>query len=347
MKNGKSLAFVLLLTAALFSTCGKIVTHATPPMTATHAENFLGSPRPNYKSPTPYLTHTPDLLATYTAQSSYATRQADNTATSMVRSTQLAAFPAFPSGCNKNLFTISSNGEWIVADECYIPDPTLVVMNKSGTLHWDIHYNDYSYLPDYGYIYIQSWSNDNRYLYFSTAHFGDGGLCFIGYDSGGFGLFRLDVQTGVITALLPLRSEFAQYTWSFSPSGRRFVYEQVNNAIHLWDLYTGEVTSIQLPNDINHIGGFLWSEDGLRFAYTAVGSMESKQGYYELYLTDIAANSTRVLMKSPITKCVRAFSWASKNVLNIEILDESTWTFLQASIDINTSQFVATPAPRP
>jgi len=347
MKPGKGLVLALLFAALVHVACGKKAAPLGPIETqtpiATSRPTYLPSVTIQYSTPlpstTPRPTSTLDLPAT-------ATKIVD-AATNSARSTQMAAFPAFPSGCNRNLFMISSNGEWIVADECYLPDPTLVIMNKSGKLHWEIHYDDYSYLPDFGYIYMQSWSNDNRYLYFSTAHIGSGGLCFIGNDRGGFGLFRLDVQTGVITTLLPLRSDFAQYTWSFSPTGRRFVYEQANNAIGLWDLYTGDVNSIQLPNDINQIGGFLWSEDGLLFAYTAVGGMESEQGHYELYLTDTAANSTRVLMKSPITKCVRAFSWASKNLLIIEILDESTWTFLQASIDINTNQFVATPAPRP
>jgi WD40 repeat protein len=348
VKSGKVLVFVLLSAVMVLAGCGEstpVTLSDIPNPTVTPRPTYLPTITPYYSSPMP-ITSTPYLAITAT--------QIIEAATNAARSTQLAAFPVFPTGCdNRYPFSVSADGEWIADVECYLPDSTLVVMNKSGTLHWEIHYNDYSYLPDYGYVYIEHWSNDSRYLYFSTAYFGDGGYCFVGYDDGGFGLFRLDVQTGIIATILPLRRSeykqyYKQYVWSFSPTGRRFIYEQSKNTVGIWDLYTGEITSVlQLPENNIRAGGFLWSQDGLQIIYTVAWLDNNERYHSKLYLTDLTTNSTYILMTPPDEKCIWAPSWAEKAVLNIEIVDDNNFESYRIVFDTNSNQIIGTPIPTP
>lgn len=348
MKSGRVLVFFLLTAVLVLAACGESTpvafsdTTTSQPVTYTPKPSLIYTPFPTFTPPPSY---TPDLPATAT--------QIVRAATSSARSTQLSTFPPFPSGCHTDNYTISSNGEWIADNECYLPDSTLVVMNKSGTLQWVLHHTDYFPHPDFGDIFIDHWSNDNRYLYFSIANHGSGGHCYVGYDGGGFGLFRLNLQTGITTTLLPLRrfeynqQDYKQYVWSFSPTGRRFIYEQTNNSIGLWDLYTGEVTSIQLPNDIIHIGGFLWSEDALQIIYTVTWLDNSERYHFKLYLTDLTTNSTHVVMTPPDEKCIWAPSWIGKDFLNIEIVDDFNFESYRVVFDINSNQIIGTPIPTP
>jgi hypothetical protein len=104
------------------------------------------------------------------------------------------------------------------------------------------------------------------------------------------------------------------------------------------------VSSIPLESDIEEIGGFLWSDEGVSVAFTTLHNMDGKQDHYELYLADTITGSIRVLMVSPITRCIRAVSWASKNVLNVEV-DEPNHIYSQIEIDITSTQAVTTPTP--
>jgi hypothetical protein len=353
MKPIKSLAFTLLAVALVLAACG---TTGTQTPVATVRSMVLPTLTIHVSTPAPTSTPRPtstfDPFAAATSTSSSSTLMASFTQTHSFSSTEVSQFPPFPPDCISYWsgiprYRISPDGEWIASTDCYLPDPTLIVWNRSGTSKWELHYWDYSPYKGEGYVYIQHWSKDSRYLYFSTASFGDGGLCFYGYDGGGFGLFRLDLKTGVIVSILPLRDEIRQYFWSFSPTGRRFVYIQnywTPGVLNIWDLYTGEVSSIPLESDIEEIGGFLWSDEGVSVAFTTLHNMDGKQDHYELYLADTITGSIRVLMVSPITRCIRAVSWASKNVLNVEV-DEPNHIYSQIEIDITSTQAVTTPTP--
>jgi hypothetical protein len=338
VKVGKVLVFVLLTAVLVLAGCGESQSMpvVTSQLTILPTITIRVSTPPPSRTPVP--TSTPDLPATATPIT--------KVETSSARSTQLATFPSFPSGCHVNDFTVSSNGEWIADDECYLPDPTIVVIHESGTAHWELHYSDYYPHPDFANIFIEHWSNDSRYLYFSIENTGSGGHCYVGYDGSGFGLFRLDVQTGETSIVLPLKSGYERYTWSFSPTGRRFIYEQSKNTIGIWDLYTGEITSVlQLPENNIHAGGFRWSQDGLKIIYTVAWLDSNERYHFKLYLTDLTTNSTYVLMTPPDEKCIRASSWAEKDLLNIEIVDDINFESYRIVFDVNSNQIIGTPIP--
>jgi hypothetical protein len=228
---------------------------------------------------------------------------------------------------------VSPDGQWLAYHECYDPDPTLVVLNKTGSKVWNLHYLDYTNHPEDGLISLETWSSDSRYAYFYTSGYFDPIGCY--YNNGGFGLFRLDVQTGETATILPLRPDGYAYIWSFSSTGRMLLYQSIGSSLQFLDLKTGATTQLQPLPDHTDFGGFRWSPDGLSVAFTLMKQAPDGAGTYYLNLIDVNSASLRTLMTSQPDQCLAASFWLNENslvVYSVFISSDDTGTEYEVNI---------------
>jgi len=249
--------------------------------------------------------------------------QSDNiSSTVSVAQTSASQFPHI---CKDSYYQpgYSPDGLWLV-QLCYSENDHDLIMTLSSRetqVLWKLLYQKYipkmDFVPDGG-MSVVHWSNDGRYAYFNSFLGGDGGECFVsGWDSGA-GLFRLDLQTGSVTALLPQNNTFWWYGFSFSPTDRRLVYGARARDLKILDITTGQLKNIFPKNDFSEGGGYVWSQDGLEFVYSTVTyADQGERNNYSLRLVDTRSGSERILLESSDT-CFSTISWTEDNILTVE-----------------------------
>ena len=246
----------------------------SPSFTATAQPSLTPSatPRPTNRPtiypPTAILLVDPQATMTMQARDAY--------------TTQIASFPFT---CDEDRRTLlSPNGTWL-AIHCGSSPPgqTLEVVGQDGT-RWVLQYSDYVH-PEFmqdglgmGGLYPQQWTADEKYLFFSShIHFSGGPTCCY-YGIGDHGLFRLDLTSGAVSVILPLRGSPSGYLYAFSPGGRRLAY--VADPPVILDLRTGELTPFQVGQVA--IGDLTWSPDGRELAYAACRLKQPWAGWVSL-----------------------------------------------------------------
>ena len=238
----------------------------------------------------------------------------------------------------------SPNGLWL-EKLCYSKFDNGLIMTLSNSktqVLWKLIYRDY--IPGYdivgddGEISVAHWSNDGRYAYFNSYSNGSGGECYVPSTKGGFGLFRLDLETGEVSTILPLGKTFRWYGFSFSPTDRRLIYGIGARDFMILDLKTGDITNIYPVKEFGEGGGFLWSSDGLEFVYSTVKYNYQMQNVtYSLRLVDVKTGNERILFESE-KSCYEAQEWVGDRVLLIEYDDENhKRALMQYDLNSNTT----------
>ncbi len=196
----------------------------------------------------------------------------------------------------------------------------LTVSNRETKVLWKMIYREYvpnSDLVSDGGMSVSHWSNDGRYAYFNSYMNGDGGGCFVPYSDGVWGLFRLDLQTGNITTILPVFDDKnVFYNFSFSPTDRRLAYRVNQEDLIILDVTTGESLDVNHLKDFEDEGGFIWSKDGLRFMYST-GTLTSESEIYSLRFVDVLTGNEQILFESN-GNCYLTTEWKDNDVLIIE-----------------------------
>ncbi|MFT3892116.1 MAG: hypothetical protein QM730_10825 [Anaerolineales bacterium] len=282
------------------------------------------------------LTSTPSITATPKWTGNYD----DDIATVAAAQTHAANFPRI---CDEYYpHEYSPNGLWLVemcgsqADN----DLILAFSNRETRALWKLLYHDYipnlGYSPDGG-LEVIHWSQDGKYAYFYSHGGGDGGECFYGEDSG-FGLFRLDLQAGQVTTILPTNEDFWWYGFSVSPVDNYIVYGKRAYDWHILDIESGELIRVNSPKAYDEDGGgFVWSPDGLEFVYSAVVSYppsNRESDTYFLRWVDTQSGNERVLLEAK-TDCFLAVDWNEDNILTVEDYGRSYEPTL-IEIDLNS-----------
>ena len=268
------------------------------------------------RTPTSIPSVTPNITQTAFAQDMISAQFAEQ-----------ALVAQYPRIC-KNLSTprkFSPNGLWMV-ELCYGEDDNSLILTLSNRERhdlWKLVYRDYisvtDFVPDGG-LSVVHWSNDEKYAYFNSYVNASGGECFVRGDvaDGGMGLFRLDLNTGNISTILPLKDNFGWYGYSFSPTDRRLVYGAYARELKILDINTGKLININPIIDLSERGGYLWSPDGLELVYSTVLYNElSEPIAYSLRLVDAQFGIERILLESP-EECFSAISWTEDNILTLE-----------------------------
>ncbi len=256
----------------------------------------------------------------------------------------MAPFPSITADCSSTLpqkaYAISPDGQWIAYSDCYLPDPTLVVMKRDGTKDWKPHFLDFSNYHEDGFISVDHWSDNGRTLYFYTPTYFDGGLCTSGTEKIGFGLFQLHLEGGNTSPVLSLRTDLKPYMWSLSPSGSWLVFAQEDSLLILKSLTSGQQTSIQIPKQVDLMCGFLWSGNELFLAFSVFVNEGNGLGHWELCLHDIPVNSTRSIMTFPADTIPSITSWSEDGILTVDQRKSSTGETSQIQFDVVSNQIM-------
>jgi hypothetical protein len=243
--------------------------------------------------------------------------------TQSVIQTRIAQFPRF---C-KDFYIprqFSPDDLWL-EELCYSDEdqgPAMTLSNSKTRHFWKLLYRDYIPKMEYpaeGGMSVAHWSNDRRFTYFYSYSIGDGGECFYTGLDRGFGLFRLNLQTGQVTTILPTNEEFWWYGFSVSPIDNYLVYGERARDLKILDIESGKSMRVNSVNDFEEGGGFVWSPDGLKFVYSTVMYSSNHTGIenYSLRLVDAQSRNERVLLESGVD-CFLAISWNEDDILTVK-----------------------------
>lgn len=278
------------------------------------------------KTPTPTSTNTPVPTPT-------------NTPT-------LLAFPVYgynvllsPDGTKKAIYDAHTSN-------------TFEVIDKNEKILWSITYDVHKF-DDYG-LYEAwykpfYWSKDERSLYYTCFHGQeiDGSGKFWGNEFiDGCGVFRLDLETGETTDILPeIHPGNGYYAFSISPDENYLVYTYQNVSpvqIKLLDLNTNKERVLLTANeDILETGGYGWSPQGDKIVFMILKMLEDEKRIYSILILDLKSLETRLLVKDFDTR-IRFLSWDEQGVISYDPEDSSNiW-----QLSIESDMFVSvTPTP--
>jgi hypothetical protein len=201
------------------------------------------------------------------------------------RSTQIAGFSPTCNGYSLHDASFSPNESWMAIRCDDEENRSLEVINQMGQ-RWVLQFKEYL-SDDYGNgdslplggLIPANWVNE-EFLYFTSyIAFDGGGTCFFGF--GYHGLFRLDLNTGYVSTILPIRSTLTGYQIEFSSNGRYLAYN-VYNTPTIFDLRTGETFTIEVNE--NFAGNLTWSPDSTELAYA---TCQTTQDYYSVQESSI------------------------------------------------------------
>jgi hypothetical protein len=230
-----------------------------------------------------------------------------------------------------------------MAESCYNDkdqDNILTISNKDSQILWKLVYQDYIAPIEFpgGVLLIVHWAKDGRYVYFLSDIGGSGAECFYQSRDRGAGLFRLDLQSGWITTILPTSNDFWWYGFSFSPTDRRLVYGARAQDLKILDIATGKTTDIISEDNNYETGGYLWSSDGIRLIYSVLTYDEQgKREDYSLRLVDTQTGIEQILFQSP-ENCYSASSWITNGILIIEREERDGQALIE--YDLNTNNII-------
>ncbi len=288
---------------------------------------------------TPMPSNTPDLTGTVVSQYLISTRSAEQ-----------ALIAQYPDICVKDVMAppeFSPNGLWMI-EECLGENdqgPILTFSNKESQALWKLSLHDYIYTENPGSLWyagfvVAYWSNDGKYVYFAPLPVIDGGECYLRRNSHniGDGLFRLDLENGRVTTVLPLQDNHRSYDFSFSSTGRQLIYQSGMSDLIILDINSGTSIHIKPTNKNQFGGGYLWSTDGLKFIYSTVSYGDNGPIDYSLRLVDSQSGSERILLESP-KDCFVASEWIN-NRITVERYDEQ-YNQTLIDFDLNSNQIIS------
>jgi WD40 repeat protein len=258
----------------------------------------------------------------------------------------------FPHVC-ENLYApreFSPNGLWLTELCTSNQGLILTLSKKDSQVLWKLVYDDYIPQTDFepgGALSVVHWSQDERYAYFFSYLGGDGGECFYRGEERGAGLFRLDLQSGYTTAILPQNNDSRWYGFSFSPTDRRLVYGIRTKDLKILDITTGEIIGITSGDNNYETGGYLWSLDGMKLIYSVLTYNEQgERGNYSLRLVNIQTGIEQILFEAP-DKCYSALTWATNGMLIVERQGSDGPVIIEYDLNSNNiiNESTATPFP--
>ena len=273
------------------------------------------------------------------------TEQADN-----ARATKIAEFSINCSDFSNYDTSFSPNGNWLAISCGYKRDQTLEIVNREGK-RWILQFKNHLTKEDtindgipMGGLFPAHWSSDSHYLYFTSyIAYDGGGTCFYGY--GVHGLFRVEVNTGAVSTVLPATSSFVGYYIAFSPTGRRLAYAGDGNPVIL-DLQTGAEIKLDVGNQA--AGALTWSPDGSELAYATCQSIKEGNNFSvkrsTVKIFSIQKQESRTILEME-KKFLTIESWDANNIITVYSRDEQ-YLGDDLFFDLNSSQWI-TPTPTP
>src|SRR5215207_9080708 len=248
-----------------------------------------------------------------------------------VTATQQALHDKLDKFCRSNQawgFRFSPDGQW-VAVFCNLDTIEFVRVDEAEKweLSSDALINPYT---EY-FIGVDHWSNDGAYAYVSLDPHTDG---YWETFHQGIVLFRLNLETGEISEVLPLgKSNWIFYSFAFSPNDRRLAHIMTDRSpviLNIRDMQTGIEQSYKFDPKYNTGGKFVWSPDSKKLVFSI---RQFDANYYEQVATSIVLwekekSNTTILIKDHEKNLVPT-EWVNdtKIILQVEYEDDTKFEF--------------------
>jgi hypothetical protein len=203
----------------------------------------------------------------------------------------------------------SPQGDWYVCGD----GGKFEVVNRNG-LAWDFSSETELGIEYYGDFRLIHWTQDQKFLYLAVMNPVDGpGPLTANAEA----LLRMNLSNGKVTVMLGKIDADASnddfYAVSISPTSRRLVYSNgyiyraapASKKLHIVDLQSGEEKILPIDPEYNQIGNFVWSNDGLKLAFTLYATPEDYCQYsYSIRLLDLTTlDATTFIKNIAIDQC--------------------------------------------
>jgi hypothetical protein len=214
---------------------------------------------------------------------------------------------------------LSPNGQW--AEAICGPD-SIIIIRTDGAKEWSLSSDSLIGPYTEHFIQVAHWSNDGTYVYVFANPHTDG---YWEPFHQGIVLYRLTLESGQISELLPLRkSGRSYYSFSFSPNDRRLAYiatDQSPAILHLRDMQTGVEQSFEFEAKYNTGGGFVWSPDSQNLVFAITQYDENIHEYIatSVIVWEREKSNTTMLIKDHEDVLVPV-EWNIENKIVLELL---------------------------
>ncbi|MCI0520801.1 MAG: zinc ribbon domain-containing protein, partial [Chloroflexi bacterium] len=204
----------------------------------------------------------------------------------MPTSTPTATPRPLPTPANAYPLPLSPDGKWAPFEA-----NGQVIFQGINGVEWRLPVRDY---VEAGYLVIERWSQDGRYVYFSVHYYIDGGWALPV-----FGLHRLDLTTGNTEAVL---TDLA-FLFALSPDESAIAYVVSGEeppTVHVIQLHSNRAEqAYPIRSRYATLGRIAWSPDQQQLAITAGGGVPGEGFYSDLILLNLSDGSQRDLVKIP------------------------------------------------
>jgi hypothetical protein len=273
---------------------------------------------------------------------------------------------ATPEATNKNLEFVQDNcstygmppaqpspeGDWL-ASACFDGEHAHVRIARFDRAQvWDLNFQDItgvspcvSHSTSYGetvcfhgILYIDHWFKTGRYVFISADYLIDRGSTF------SFGLYRIDTETGQVSAYLPMGS--STYNYAFSPDDEKYAYVTGNDnyLLHIVSLDTGQNSTYTVPGSYSSLGELVWSLDNKKLALQAqgIGWTENPKIGFSLDIFDVDTEKFTTFISNDVRR-FRPKQWLSNDILLMFGLSDDGLSYLKYQFDISNNQLVVIP----
>ena len=204
---------------------------------------------------------------------------------------------------------------------------TFYIIDANEIVMWSVTYDtkkfsdvfqlvEASYNPFY-------WSKDEKFLYYTCFHgqeIDSSGKFYGNEFIDGCGVFRLNVETGETTDILPeIAPGYGYYAFSISPDEKYLVYTYQNETpvqIKLLDLSTREERVLLTADEnILETGRYGWSPQEDQLVFMTLKISEDEKRLYSIFILDLDIQETKLLVKDLDTR-IRFVSWDKKGIIS-------------------------------
>jgi hypothetical protein len=249
----------------------------------------------------------------------------------------------------EKLGTISPDGKWLAAGcldlvgPSLLPVPFVKIAQINGPVNWKYSFSELTgrslcfISPRWqnesgcwldGYLFLDHWSYESRYVFYKIQYSLERAEP-VGFQTY-WGLYRVDDQTGKISAWLPFTG--TEYIFSFSPDGKYLAFSSYADLkkVFINSLESGKQYVIPLPSSLG--SNIIWSSDSQNIALASPYSDKStKQDNTILYMISIS-DMELVSLFSMNQLYFFPVSWQSENIINLKSYDGTKSQYSQYTL---------------
>ena len=152
----------------------------------------------------------------------------------------------------------------------------------------------------------------------------------------GSGLFRLDLQTGELSDMVP-DEKLATYAFSISPQDTKLIYAKEGTkllTIKLKNVFSGQEKSITLDEKYDGAGNFAWFPNEDKVLFVATENVCEDNQIYSILTLDLSTLEVKTVIDL-LDRNLSAIEWEAPDILRMSDWHGNTWI-----LDIKLSQLI-------